>query len=80
MSTYAVGSTTTPTLEQELAELHEVGYYPAYCIETCHGVPQCGIERVFVELWEEIYAYFEDEEERENLSLGYARIVDLSCL
>ena len=47
-----------------------------YEIHDCHWLPQCGCDVVVCDTWQEVEAYFEDDDAMERLRMGYARVVD----
>lgn len=48
-----------------------------YKIEDTFGAPQCGLETTTCDTWDEVEAYFEDEDAMDRLSEGYARVIEL---
>ena len=48
-----------------------------YEIRDTYGAPFCGYEAVACETWEDVEAYFEDEDAYERLQEGYVSIEEL---
>lgn len=48
-----------------------------YEIRDTYGLPQCGCEAVACETWEDVEAYFENEDAYERLQEGYASIQEI---
>ena len=48
-----------------------------YKIEDTFGLPMCGIETTICDTWDDVEAYFDDEDALERLYEGYALVIEL---